>query len=341
MKLGKKIRALRLEKSVTQEQLANVLHVSGQAVSKWENDTAMPDICILPELSVFFGVTLDELFDLTTNDHYQRIENLLERCENLSYEEFRNAESLLKDRLEESHQDAKARLLLTMLYNKAADSFRVKAEASAKEYLSMEPEEKEGHTELRRAQQGTIADWDFANHHKRIAYYQEFIREHPSYARGYLWLLDELLADGRLAEAEQTLKKMAAVDKSFRVQLYRSKLAWARGEHEKAEQILKEMEESHSEEWIVSFCLADHFVHTGQYETAIFYYEQGEKQQPSPKYTDSAISRAHIYEIMGEPEKAIQCWEHVKELLETEWNVTEGAWIEEVRREIRLLQTGK
>lgn len=338
MKLGKKIRTLRLEKSVTQEQLANVLHVSSQAVSKWENDTAMPDICILPELSVFFGVTLDELFDLTTNAYYQRIENLLERCETLSYEEFRNTESLLKDRLEESPQDAKARLLLAMLYNKAADSFRVKAEASAKEYLSLEPEEKDGHTELRRAQQGTIADWDFANHHKRIAYYQEFILEHPSYARGYLWLLDELLADGRLAEAEQTLKKMAVVDESFRVQLYRGKLAWARGEHERAKQLLKEMEESYQGEWMVSFCLADYFVQIGQYEKAISCYEQAEQQQPSPKYTDSAISQAHIYEIVGDPGKAAECWNHVIELLDTEWNITEGAWIEEVKREIDVLQ---
>lgn len=338
MKLGKKIRTLRLEKSVTQEQLANVLHVSSQAVSKWENDTAMPDICILPELSVFFGVTLDELFDLTVNDHYQRIENLLDRCETLTHEEFRNAETLLQQRLEEEGQDAKAHLLLAMLYNKMADNFRKKAEKSAKNYLVLEPEDKSGHVELCAAQQGTIADWDYANHHKRIAYYQEFVREHPSYARGYLWLLDELLEDGRLEEAAQTLEELKQVDDSFRVQIYQIKLAWEQGEHAKAEQILKETEARYSGDWMVSLFLADYYVHAGQYQTAVSYYEKAEEEQPSPKYTDSAISRAHIYEIMGEKEKAVACWQHVIKLLETEWNIIEGAWIEEIRQEIVMLQ---
>lgn len=252
MKLGKKIRTLRLEKSVTQEQLANVLHVSNQAVSKWENDTAMPDICILPELSVFFGVTLDELFDLTANDHYQRIENLLNRCETLTYEEFRNAESLLQVRLEEAPQDSRSYLLLAMLYNKVADSFRRKAEKSAKGYLALEPEDKRGHTELRIAQQGTIADWDYANHHKRISYYQNFVRKYPSYARGYQLLLDELLEDGRLAEAAQTLEELKRIDDSFLVLVYQSKLAWAQGEHTKAEQLMKVLEKRYKGEWLVS-----------------------------------------------------------------------------------------
>ena len=63
--IGVKIKQLRLGASMTQEQLASRLGVSPQAVSKWESGTNMPDIQILPELSVIFGVSIDSLFDLT------------------------------------------------------------------------------------------------------------------------------------------------------------------------------------------------------------------------------------------------------------------------------------
>lgn len=62
MKLGENIRALRLRKRLTQEQVAQKLGVTYQAVSKWENDTNTPDIALLPEIAAFFGVTIDALF---------------------------------------------------------------------------------------------------------------------------------------------------------------------------------------------------------------------------------------------------------------------------------------
>ena len=59
--LGKRIAALRKEKGLTQEQLAEKVGVSAQAVSKWENDVSCPDITILPLLADLLGVTVDEL----------------------------------------------------------------------------------------------------------------------------------------------------------------------------------------------------------------------------------------------------------------------------------------
>lgn len=63
MAIGKNIKRLRLNSGLTQEQLAERLHLSGQAVSKWENGTALPDIVLLPALADCFGVTIDELMD--------------------------------------------------------------------------------------------------------------------------------------------------------------------------------------------------------------------------------------------------------------------------------------
>ncbi len=59
--IGKRICALRKAKGMKQEELAERLEVSGQAVSKWENDQTYPDISLLPRLAGIFGVTTDYL----------------------------------------------------------------------------------------------------------------------------------------------------------------------------------------------------------------------------------------------------------------------------------------
>ena len=59
--LGKRIAALRREKSMKQDELAEKLGVTPQAVSKWENDQTCPDISLLPALAAILGVSVDEL----------------------------------------------------------------------------------------------------------------------------------------------------------------------------------------------------------------------------------------------------------------------------------------
>jgi transcriptional regulator with XRE-family HTH domain len=61
--IGKKIKALRKARGITQEQLAEAIGISFQAVSKWENNIALPDITLVPALAGYFGVSTDELFD--------------------------------------------------------------------------------------------------------------------------------------------------------------------------------------------------------------------------------------------------------------------------------------
>lgn len=60
--IGTKIQVLR-KKNMTQSQLAEVLSVSSQSVSKWENNLSVPDISLLPIIARYFGITMDELFN--------------------------------------------------------------------------------------------------------------------------------------------------------------------------------------------------------------------------------------------------------------------------------------
>ena len=61
MTLGENLRRLRMEKGLSQEEAAQVLFVSRQSVSKWENNQAEPGVANLRALARLYGVTLDQL----------------------------------------------------------------------------------------------------------------------------------------------------------------------------------------------------------------------------------------------------------------------------------------
>ena len=63
MSIGQSIKALRKERGLTQEQLAEAMGLTVGAVSKWESGQTTPDVALLPELADFFDCSLDVLFD--------------------------------------------------------------------------------------------------------------------------------------------------------------------------------------------------------------------------------------------------------------------------------------
>ena len=65
--------------NLTQEALANALNIAYQSVSKWENNTASPDIAYLVPLANIFGVTLDELFDRSADAEARDLAAYLEK----------------------------------------------------------------------------------------------------------------------------------------------------------------------------------------------------------------------------------------------------------------------
>ena len=96
LSIGKVIRRLRSEHSVTQEELAEYLGISYQAVSKWETGTTMPDITLLPKLAAFFGARIDELFSVDHEDELERIDLMLRR-EEMSDQNYIYAKRILVD----------------------------------------------------------------------------------------------------------------------------------------------------------------------------------------------------------------------------------------------------
>lgn len=338
MNFGKKIKELRLQKAVTQEQLAACLNISPQAVSKWENNVTLPDIQLLPEISVYFGVTIDELFAITDERHLQRIENMVNTKRTIDKSEFEYAQNFLKNKLALKESLPKCLTLLSALYNSKANEYSSLAEYYAKEALRLEPENKDNHVNLLQAQHGTSSDWYLSSHSRRIQYYQDFVADHPAYLRGYIWLMDELLADNRCDEAEETLNKLEKSDSSCRTLLYRGKIAWARGDHKCGMETWRMMAEKFADDWLAQLAMADCLAYTGQYDEAVLYYQRALDLQSAPRYTDAYLSMAQIHEIQGNYEAAVQAWEGVLRLRQEEWGYQEGEAIDQPVREIARLR---
>jgi len=70
LSIGRNIRRLRTQAGLSQEELAQALHISPQSVSKWERGEGYPDITALPGLARFFRVTLDELMGMDDFDDW-------------------------------------------------------------------------------------------------------------------------------------------------------------------------------------------------------------------------------------------------------------------------------
>ena len=68
-RIGQNIRILRRKRQVSQEDLAETMSVTVQAVSKWETGNANPDLELLPRLAEYFGVTIDSLFLVNEADN--------------------------------------------------------------------------------------------------------------------------------------------------------------------------------------------------------------------------------------------------------------------------------
>ena len=82
--IGKIIRKIRKEKNLTQEELAEQLYVTSQAVSKWENETGLPDISMIVPLCRALEISADELFGIMGTNADEDVERFLMETEEYS-----------------------------------------------------------------------------------------------------------------------------------------------------------------------------------------------------------------------------------------------------------------
>lgn len=338
MDIGKQIRALRLAKGVTQEELAEYLGVSFQAVSKWETEASTPDIALLPNIAVFFGISIDELFHISNEAEFERIENMFWHERRISPETFIHCVRFLEGVLQDDPGSVRAYSCLAYLYNHRAKSDHETASEYAKKVLDINPDEKSGWVAFLEANNGVCGDEWYDNHFEVIEYFKEFLRRNPNNYRGLYGIIENLLDDGRCDEAVPYIEQIRAVAKNYQYEIYMGDVMFGKGRHREAVEYWNAAVAHFPDTWQAYCGRADRMKRLGRYEEALADYEKCFDIQKPPRITDGLHSRAQLHELMGDYAAAIADRERLIQCLKEEYGTVSGEGINSQKREIERLK---
>ncbi len=341
MEIGKKIRNLRLEKEVKQEELAEYLGVSIQAVSKWETEASVPDIALLPGIAVFFGVTIDELFQVSDEAEFERIENMFWHERRIAPETFDHCVRFLEGVLKSDPKNVRACCCLAYLYNHRAASDHDMASEYAKKALELAPDDKGGWVAFLEANSGVCGDEWYDNHFEVIEYFREFLVKNPGNYRGLYAIIENLLDDDRFEEAVPYIRQIRTAANTGQYEVYMGDVMFGKGDPEKALEYWNAAVEHFPDRW-QSYCdRADGLKKLGRYEEALADYEKCFEMQEPPRITDGLHSMAQVHELLGDFDAAIRDRQRIIKCLREEHKTLSGEGIDSQKREIERLKGRK
>lgn len=338
MNIGNQIKSFRLEKKAKQEELAEYLGVSAQAVSKWETNASTPDITLLPGIATYFGVSIDELFALPEESQYERIENMFYHERHLHPETFKQSVRFLNDQITKDSNNIRAYKDLAYLYNHRAASDHSQACEYAKRVLELDPNSKGGWVAFLEANNGVCGDEWYDNHFTVIQYFQEFLKKHPQNFLGLYAIIENLLADGRFDEAVPYINEISKIRNNHQALMYSGDVAFGHGDIGKAKELWNQAVETHPKEWQAYCSRADRFKKIGLLKEAIADYETCVEMQSAPHITDGLYSLSQIHELLGDYPAAIKDNERIIEYLASDFDVTSGEEVDSRTREIERLK---
>ena len=338
MDIGKQIKALRLRRGVTQEAMAQHFGITAQAVSKWENEASTPDISLLPSLSAYFGVSIDELFSLSDETRMERIQNMLCDLRFINPADVENERQFLLDKARQEPAGSEAYELLANLELHLAEEHNIRAEEYALAALARQPNSACANAALARAMGGKHVDPRNNTHNALIAHYKACIGQHPDAANTYAWLIAQLIDDGRLDEARRYCDLMARYDRTYFLTVQRIKIALAGHDVPAAKAMWEQMAKDHPANWSVHHWVGDFQMQTGDYAGAKASYRYAISLLTVPRYADPVDSLAKVCEMYGDYPGAIAARKLELEIAEKEWCDTIGESIDSIRREIQRLE---
>ena len=166
--------------------MAQHFGVTPQAVSKWERGVATPDIALLPDLSTYFGVTIDELFALSDETRMERIQNMLWDVRYLSEADVETSRTFLLNKARREPNNGRPHELLADMENHIAREHQSRAAEYAVEALRRDPNRRNAYGELIYAMNGKISDWNGSSHYALIDFFTAYIQEHPTCRNGQM-----------------------------------------------------------------------------------------------------------------------------------------------------------
>ena len=297
------LRRLRLEKSLTQEQLAEMLGVSAQSVSRWECGNTLPDVLLLPEIAKIYGVTVDDLYREEVSAYPSYAQRLLAVYEASGRtEDFLAAEQEFA-RIQPEAMTADDKRAWGVLYHYMMK--HCASEAKRKLEEAMEAADAPQWVRNSAAQQRIALLCDLGQGAAEAARYDRELEQNPSDPQKWL-----------LAAAAHHMA----------------------GKQERALEVAREGLSRFSDHGALYAYTGDICMAMKRYKEA---FEAWEKAlETDPDFFDAVYSMAFAYEELGQYDKAASVWETLAGRLRRKRMTLEAAFPEQQARECRK-RTGK
>lgn len=332
LKLGASIKRLRTEKGFTQEELADYIGISYQAVSKWETNTTTPDITLLPRLAVFFGVTIDDLFSVDDSDHFERIDKMLRDEHTISDDNFIYADRFLKGILSENPNNVEAMKRIIELHGHRSNRDTLEMGRYAEQGILLSPMDQglHGHLMNVRTQRQELD--------RLIAFYEPFVAKYPNNYIAIENLINTYIKNRYFDKA----KALIAKSESRPIfKLFDGDIELLLGNQQKAISAWESaVQEYATDAWLL-FEVAERFNKIAQYDTAIKYYEISYEKSHAPKWMDSLYARAFLFDKLSRYDEAIEMWEIIIKSLADDYGIKDGETADWPKRELEKLKAKK
>ena len=288
---SKNLKRFRMAKSMTQEQAAEALGVSTQTVSRWECNTTLPDVTILPRIAELYCVTIDDLYKETSmayDNYAQRLGGIFEASH--KPEDFMRAYMEYQKLLKSGEYTAEDLRLYGILHQYMMQVCRDKAEEVFDRVIKKGPgEDPEIYWRVRR-QKGYFL-WEIGRNQEYIDEFLPLVEAGSNELQAWICLIQAYtFAKEYDAAWEWVQKAEAKFPESATLHIYTGDL-------------LRTMK---------------------RYDEAFPHWKRA--LEIEPQWYDAAFSMGFCYEELGEYEKACEVWTQIADGLEQRGFEAEVNW---------------
>lgn len=288
---SKNLKRFRVAKNMTQEQAAEALGVSTQTVSRWECNTTLPDVTILPKIAALYCVTIDDLYKETSmayDNYAQRLGSVFEASQ--KPEDFLRADVEYRKLLKSGESTPEDLRLYGILYQEMMHVCIKKADEIFSKVLSNGPGEDPDVYWATRRQKAYFL-WEIGRNRENIQEFLPLVEAGSSELQEWICLIQAYtFAEDYTAAWEWVKKAEARFPESAMLHIYTGDL-------------LRSMK---------------------RYEEAFPHWKRALEMEP--EWCDAAYSMASCYEEMGDYAKASEVYNQIADNLESRGFEEEVNW---------------
>lgn len=337
MQIAQNIKRLRQERNISQNQLARELNITPQAVSKWENGQASPDIELLPKLAKFFAVSIDELFETTQYERVKSIKDSIDDCKGMDSKEFVETEEFLSKLLSADAENADALVTLGNLYIYYAKLLKEKAVALGKKALLRDKDNIAAIHIINNGMDGENYDYKDEHHYWLARYFTDSLQKNHN-ENVIPYLLDNLIADEKYEDAINLLPILRKSKAADSYEFYSAILKYYTKGADSVEDVLSRLEIIYANDPETLYKIAYLWAKNRENVGAVRCWEKALRRMDNPRLIDPLEQIAACALLEGQSELARKTYLGIIDILRTDWNIESSEEIRTIKRYINELE---